>query len=142
MSHLEEADEATQRRWMANLLGKDNVERLEKQTELQKTSPEIRLRFKPKPVIVSYEFYRIPDMPFLNWRINRIENGRSELFKERLDEHECRTQVATLRTKGFTCRELKMGLPSPYPNRTNSKGNARPRPARTAVMDRLKDFKI
>ncbi|KQX20986.1 hypothetical protein ASD01_29680 [Ensifer sp. Root423] len=142
MTQFEEADEATQRRWMQNLLGRDNVERLEKQTERQKAAPQIKLNFRPKPVIVSYEFYRIPDMIHLNWRINRLENGRCELFKNRLDESECRAEVKSLRAKGFTCRELTFGAHSRYANRSDGKGNARQRPAKTEIMDRLKDFKI
>ncbi len=142
MSHFEEADEATQRRWMQNLLGRDNVERLEKQTERQKAAPQIKLNFRPKPVIVSYEFYRIPDMTHLSWRINRLENGRCELFKHHLDESECRAEVKNLREKGFTCRELTFGAQSRYANRSDGKGNARQRPAKTEIMDRLKDFKI
>ncbi len=111
---IDHLPEDVQRRMMEKLLGKDNVARLENQKTGRK--------FRPTDVIVTFEFYRMHDGAYHNWRINRIENGRQEVHLQRLDEAECRSEVIALRSKGFTVRELTIGLPRPYANRTSVKG--------------------
>jgi len=32
--------------------------------------------FRPTPVVVAYEYYRLPTQDFRSWRTDRIENGR------------------------------------------------------------------
>jgi hypothetical protein len=131
---IEHLPEDVQRRMMEKLLGKDNVARLANR-------PDGGRRFRPSAVIVSYEFYRMHDGAYRNWRINRIENGRQEVHLERLDEADCRNEAIALRSKGFTVRELTIGLPRAYANRTSPKGRIDVG-NRKKIMDELKDFRF
>lgn len=130
---IEHLPEDVQRRMMEKLLGKDNVDRL----ETHKTGR----KFRPTAVIVTYEFYRMHDGAYRNWRINRVENGRQEVHRDYLDKDECRSEVISLRAKGFTVRELTIGLPRAYANRTSPKGRIDVG-NRKKIMDELKDFRF
>lgn len=130
---IDDLPEDVQRRMMEKLLGRDNAARLQNQKEGR--------RFRPTAVIVTYEFYRMHDGAYHNWRINRIENGRQEIHLQRLDEAECRSEVIALRAKGFTVPELTIGLPRAYANRTSPKGRIDVG-NRKKIMDELKDFKF
>ncbi len=131
---IDHLPEDVQRRMMEKLLGKDNVARLANRSDGAR-------KFRPTAVVVSYEFYRMHDGAYHNWRINRIENGRQEVHQQRMDEAECRSEVIALRSKGFTVRELTIGLPQAYANRTSPKGRTDVG-NRKQIIDQLKDFKL
>ncbi len=130
---IDDLPEDVQRRMMEKLLGKDNVARLSNRKDGQK--------FRPKPVIVTYEFYEVHDMAFYSWRIDRIENGRKESYRTHLQPDECKAEVVRLRAKGFVTKELKMGFDTRYAGRTAAKGHRDPC-ARKQMIDKLKDFTL
>jgi hypothetical protein len=131
---IDHLPEDVQRRMMEKLLGKDNVSRLTNR-------PEGARKFRPSAVIISYEFYRMHDGAYRNWRINRIENGRQEVHRDYMDKDECRSEVISLRAKGFTVRELTIGIPRAYANRTSPKGRIDVG-NRKKIIDELKDFRF
>jgi len=99
-SIVEELPEDVQQRMMEKLLGKVNAERTKSATK----------GFRPTPVIVAYEYYRLPMQDFRSWRIDRIENVRKSQHLGNLDSDDCRTEVEAFRRKGFTVKQVTIGL--------------------------------
>jgi len=127
---VEELPEDVQQRMIEKLLGKVNAERIKTTTR----------GFRPTPVIVAYEFYRLPVQEFRSWRIDRIENGRKDQHLGNVDEERCRQEVAALREKGFTVKQVTIGLEPTKAQREQARLACKNR--RSSIMDRLKDVRI
>ncbi|WP_174800974.1 hypothetical protein [Martelella limonii] len=97
-SGFEEADQATQDRWIRNLLGNENAERFNRVSGQQ--------RFRPTPVRVHFEYFLHDGL----WVISRFQNGQQEQHASRLSEDECRSTVNKLRAAGYTVRETRIGF--------------------------------
>lgn len=112
-----------------SLIGRDNAERLDKANGDRK--------FRPSAVIVKYEFFWLPAndyMAFARWRIERIENGRKEVHREGGNTDELLAEIAALRKRNFTVREVTMGL------ETRAK-DKKPASARKAILARIGSFR-
>lgn len=127
---VDELPEDVQQRMMEKLLGKVNAERIKTATR----------GFRPTPVIVAYEYYQLPKQLFKNWRIDRIENGRKDQHLASLDREACLIEVEALRRKGFTVRQVPIGLEPTKAQREQARSAGQKR--RRSIMDKLKDIKI
>ncbi|WP_028748001.1 hypothetical protein [Rhizobium mesoamericanum] len=127
---VEQLPEDVQQRMMEKLLGKVNAERIKTATK----------GFRPTPIIVSYEYYQLSAQLFRNWRIDRIENGRKDQHLGNLDAEDCRIEVEALRRKGFTVRQVTIGLQPTRAQREQAYSAGQKR--RSSIMDKLKDIKI
>jgi len=127
---VEELPEDVQQRMIEKLLGKVNAERIKTATR----------GFRPTPVIVAYEFYQLPVQEDRSWRIDRIENGRKDQHLENLDGEHCRQEVAALRAKGFTVKQVTIGLEPTKAQREQARLATKNH--RSAILDRLKDIRI
>lgn len=126
---IEELPEHEQQRMIEALLGKDNAKRLDKVGDGRK--------FRPAPVIVKYEYYEMPrDMISMvgQWKIDRIENGRRELYCTYCCPDVLNGAIEELRAKGFWVREVFFGA--------QPRLKDKPKPAtRRAMLDRLTGFR-
>jgi len=127
---VEELPEDVQQRMMEKLLGKVNAERIKSASK----------GFRPTPVIVAYEYYQLPMQDFRSWRIDRIENGRKSQHLGSLDSDDCRTDVETLRRKGFTVKQVTIGLETTKTQRQRARNASKNR--RNSIMDKLKEVRI
>ncbi|PCK86359.1 hypothetical protein CPT32_13165 [Rhizobium sophoriradicis] len=127
---VDELPEDVQQRMMEKLLGKVNAERIKTATK----------GFRPTPVIVTYEYYQLPKQLFRNWRIERIENGRKDQHLTNLDKESCLIEVQALRRKGFTVKQVPIGLEPTKAQREQARSAGQKR--RSSIMDKLKDIKI
>jgi hypothetical protein len=127
---VEELPEDVQQRMIEKLLGKVNAERIKTTTR----------GFRPTPVIVTYEFYELRTWDHRGWRIDRIENGRKEQHLGNLDADRCREEASALRRKGFTVRQVTIGLEPTRAQREQARIASKIR--RKSIMDQLKDVRI
>lgn len=130
MSMVDELPEDVQQRMMEKLLGKVNAERIKTATK----------GFRPMPVRVAYEYYQMPGQLFRNWRIDRIENGRKDHHLAHADSEDCMAEVEALKRKGFTVRQVTMGLQPTKAQREQARAAGQQR--RSSIMNQLKDIKI
>ncbi|CDM56272.1 MULTISPECIES: hypothetical protein [Rhizobium] len=126
----EQLPEDVQQRMIEKLLGKVNAERIKTATR----------GFRPVSVIVAYEFYRMPMQDFRSWRIDRIENGRKDQHLGNLNAEDCRREVEALRSKGFTVRQVTIGLAPTKAQLEQARKAGKIR--RSSIMDKLKDVRI
>lgn len=123
---------AVEQRIAESLLGRDNTARL------QHRRPDAG-RFRPTPVRVHYEYYWVDggDYSMGGYRINRVENGRQIDHDWSPYDRSLEDEIAALRKKGFTVREIRMGLPIRKEDR-----KARPTSMRSSILNSLKDFRL
>jgi hypothetical protein len=93
---------ADDQRIAAKLLGRDNAERL---AARKSAKP-----FRPSAVIIHYEVYWVHETSHTlgRWCINRVENGRPEPHYWPSYSGDVQAEVAALRRKGFTVKQLKI----------------------------------
>lgn len=119
----------TERRMAAKLIGTDNVERL------QNRRPE--RRFRPIPVRVHYEYWWFEGSDYHagGYRIVRIENGRQ--IDHKREHKNLQDEIAALRKKGFSVREVTIGLQSPAVRKPSASGSSR-----SLILKQLRDFRV
>lgn len=115
------------------LFGRENTERLRCHQQ------EDGRRFRPKPVLIHYEFYWFdtPGGGVRNWRVNRVENGRQEQYQWGSNVDELNACLKDVRAKGYRTKEVVMGF----------QGDRRRQPeastsTRKAIINSLKDFRV
>ncbi|MCS3741972.1 hypothetical protein [Rhizobium sp. BK661] len=127
---IDQLPEDVQQRMMEKLLGKVNAERIKTATR----------GFRPVPVVVTFEFYEFSTVFSYQWRIDRIENGRKEPHLGSLDRETCMAEVAALKRRGFTVRQVTIGLEPTKSQRERAREAGQKR--RSSIMAQLKDIKI
>lgn len=114
------------------LIGRHNVERMERRRDFSSNVRRSPRPFRPTPVSIHYEYWWVNGGDFMSyWNMARIENG------ERTDHNytgDVAAEINRLRAGGFTVKEIKIeGAPSL---------SAPPRPCskRKSFSERFGDF--
>lgn len=91
------------------LLGRDNTAVLQRRVQHGE-------RFRPKPVVVKYQYWRVGGTSFSmpTWQLARMENGRTTHQRAVLSDGELDKLVKELRRNGQDVSEFKVdGAPAP-----------------------------
>ena len=128
-SHRGQQLDETERRMAEKLIGADNVERLQNRRSER--------RFRPTAVHVHYEYWWFEGSDYHagGYRIVRVENGRQ--IDHKREYRNLHDEIAALRKKGFSVREVTIGFQSSAIRKSVASGSSR-----SLILKQLKDFRV
>ncbi len=120
---------ATELKIAEKLMGKSNAQRL-----AHSDRP-----FRYKPVVMVAEFY---EHPYNGWRIDVIEDGERRSHMHGMTEGECLRQLRILESKGASVRRFETEWMKTVADGRRAGKQLRSPNQRSAIMERLKEFRL
>jgi hypothetical protein len=116
------------------LIGKHNVERLERRRDFSSNVRRSPRPFRPTPVSIIYEYWWVNGGEHMSyWNMARVENGKRSDHSYTLDIMD---EISRLKAAGFTVKEIRIeGAPSLV-----ERSKPRPMPCRKSFSERFGDF--
>lgn len=111
-SHRREGFTPEQKAIADKLIGKHNVERLERRDRLPLKNERNPRPFRPTPVFIHYEYWWVNgnDLIMSGWHMARVQNGKRSDHYYTLDIVD---EINRLKAAGFTVKEIRIdGAPS------------------------------